>query len=358
MPSERSPVPVGVVGTGGIAKEHLAYLQSSPRTRLAAVADLSPAAARHAAERWGAEAWCTSHTEMLARARPVVTHVLTPPNTHSDIVADALRAGSHVICEKPLAATGEELRMLLALAQEKGLWLLEDQNYRWNDPVLQLQDQVRSGRLGQVREVEVRMALRLRDGGAFADPHLRSPAHDLPAGVLHDLLPHLVYLGLLFAPQAAHPERVSAHWSNHGGEDGLWRWDDLDATLIAEGVHLRIRFSSQTRPEALALTVRGDQGEATVDLFQPHLLVRSPRPVGKELTPVVDHVVNGVGLARSGVRNLVQKLLQHSPYHGMHRFLDATYLALQTGAEPPLTPQDMDDTARLVDLLLLAENQR
>ena len=352
------PVRVGVVGTGTITAEHLAYLSGSPRTRVVAVADLSPASASWAAGRWGADAWFTSHRELLAAARPEVVHVLTPPTTHPAIVADCLRAGAHVICEKPLAPTAADLAGLRDLADANGLWLLEDQNYRWNDPVLALRALIAEGRLGEVRDVEVRMALRLRDGGAFADPHLRSSAHDLPAGPIHDVLTHLAYLGLLFVPGAADAERISAHWSNHGADDGLWRWDDLDATIVAGPCHLRLRFSASTRPEAFSLVVRGDLGEAETDLFQPYLTVRAPRAVGKELTPVVDHVMNGSRMAAAGARNLVQKLLQHSAYHGLHRFLEATYAALQTGGPPPLSHRDIEAATVLIDRLVAPENQR
>lgn len=351
-------ISVGVIGAGTITKEHLSYLSTSPRTRLASVADLSSASAAYAAERWGADQWYTSHTGLLDESRPMVVHVLTPPTTHQEIVADALRAGAHVICEKPLATTPDELATLHELASGRGLWLLEDQNYRWNDPVLALQTLVTSGRLGPVREVEVRMALRIRDGGPFADRHLRSPAHDLPAGPIHDLLPHLVYLGLLFAPEAARPERVSAHWSNCGGDDGMWRWDDLDATLIAGASHLRLRFTATTRPETFSITLRGELGEAETDLFQPYLTVRAPREVGPQLTPIVNHVSNGLRLAQAGVCNLMQRLLQHSTYHGLHRFLELTYAALQDGGEPPLSYRDIEDTARVIELLLSEENRR
>lgn len=154
------------------------------------------------------------------------------------------------------------------------------------------------------------------------------------------------------------PERASVHWSNHGTDDGLWRWDDLDATLIATGDHLRLRFSATTRPEAFAISVRGDEGEASTDLFQPYSAVRKPRSVGKQLSPIADHLLNGTSLAVSGVRNLAQRLLQHSTYHGLERFLDLTYAALQQGRQPPISFEDIDDTARLVDLLLLPEHQR
>ncbi len=352
------PVRVGVIGTGTITAEHLAFLTASPRTHVVAVADLSPASARYAADRWGADAWYTSHRELLAAARPEVVHVLTPPTTHPSIVADCLRAGVHVICEKPLAPTGAELAALRDLADGAGLWLLEDQNYRWNDPVLALEDLVREGRIGEVRDVDVRMALRFRDGGAFADPHLRSSAHDLPAGPIHDVLTHLAYLGLLFVPGAADADRISAHWSNHGADDGMWRWDDLDATIVAGPCHLRLRFSASTRPEAFSIVVRGDLGEAETDIFQPFLTVRAPRSVGKELTPIVNHVVNGSKLAGAGARNLVQKLLQHSSYHGLHRFLEATYAALQAGGPPPLAYRDIEAAAVLVDRLVAPENRR
>lgn len=351
MPHPR-PLRVGVVGTGAISAPHLRYLSASPRTELVAVADLSPAAASWTARRWGAAAARTSHADLLEQDRPDVVHVLTPPPTHARIVTDALAAGAHVVCEKPLAATVSELVPLQEAARAADRWLLEDQNYRFNDPVLQLQELVSSGRLGAVQEVEVRVALPLRGGGAFDDPHLRHPAHDLPAGPLHDLLPHLVYLGLLFVPDAADAERVTAHWSNHGGDDGLWRTDDLDALVLSGPVHLRLRLSTRTRPDAFALTVRGDRGEAATDLFQPHLHVRAPRPVGAQLTPVVDHVANGAALARAGVRNLKDKLLQHSAYHGLERLLERTYTALQEGGGPPVSPRDVLDTARLTDRLV------
>lgn len=356
--TRRGPLRAAVIGTGGITKAHFSYLSRSPRARIVGVADLSPASARYAAERWEADAWFTSHHDLLESAAPDVVHVCTPPTTHAVIVADCLRAGAHVICEKPLAPTRAELLELGRLAQSKSLWLLEDQNYRYNDPLLSLQQTVAAGAIGEVLDVDVRMALDFRSGGAFSDPHLRNPAHDLPAGAVHDVLTHLVYTGLLFLPHMHEPERASVHWSNHGPDDGLWRWDDLDATLIAQGKHLRLRFSSSTRPEAFSIVVRGDKGEASTDLFQPYTAVRKARSVGKQLTPIADHIVNGTGLAASGVRNLVQRLLQHSTYHGLERFLDLTYMALESGQEPPLSFKDIDDTAKLLDLLLLPEHQR
>jgi predicted dehydrogenase len=342
---------VGVVGAGGIAVEHLDFLAGRGGVEIVAVADRSPATARWAADRWGVAQWRTDHRALL-ELQPDVVHVLTPPPTHAEIARDALRAGAHVLAEKPLVPTRSELHELHDLAHSVDRWLLEDQNYRWNDGVLWLRDVVRSGRLGDVRDVEVAIALPIREGGAFADPHLPSPAHRLPGGVLHDFLPHLAYLGLEFAPGLEHAARIDAIWSNLGGDDGLWRADDLDATVVDGPVKLRLRFSSQTRPDRFELTVRGTEGDAAVDLFQPFERLRAPRPVGRQLTPLVNQAANGAAMVRQAGRNFGQKLTQHTPYHGMRRFLDLVYDRLRDGGEPPLSFEQIDASALLVERLV------
>lgn len=340
----------GVVGAGGIAPAHLDALARRDDVRLVGVADRSPATARWAAERWGAGTWHTDHAALLAAGVDVV-HVLTPPETHLAIARDALEAGAHVVVEKPITPTRAELASLHEAAVAADRWLLEDQNYRWNDGVLWLQRLVADGSLGEVRDVEVAMAVPIRAGGTFADPHLPSSTHRLPAGVLHDFLPHLAYLALMFAPGAEEAKEVAAIWSNHGGDDGLWRADDLDAVVVHEDVHVRLRISAQTSPDRFAVTVRGTAGDATVDLFQPYERKRIGRPVGQQLTPLVNQAANGVALVRQAGRNVRQKVAQHTPLHGLQRFVGLVYDRLAEGGDPPVTYAEIDAAARLVERL-------
>jgi hypothetical protein len=71
----------------------------------------------------------------------------------------------------------------------------------------------------------------------------------------------------------------------------------------------------------------------------------------------VNHVVNGVQLARSGAANLRDKLLQRTAYEGLHALLEQTYDALRDGHTPPVSPADVDAASRLVDALLAEENR-
>ncbi len=353
-----SPLRAAAIGTGKISEEHLKFLTgpgaAAGVSRLVGVCDLSPALARFAAKRFGADDAYTDYADMLARAKPDVVHILTPPHTHARLVGDCLAGGAHVVVEKPVAPTHAEFMTLWDASQRAGRRLVEDHNYRFNGPVLAIEQLVADGAIGDVREVDVRMALAVRGPGSrYMDACLPHPSHRLPCGVIHEFVSHLCYLALRFLPST---DRVAAAWSKHG-TDALFKHDDLDALVIGGPVHARLRFTSHSGPDAFEVTVRGTDGWAQTDLFQPHVRVVKPRPGGKQLSPLVNQFANGVELARSSVRGFRNKVMQRTPYEGLGTFLGKTYAALQSGGEPPVTFDDMDRVSRLIDALLAAENQ-
>jgi predicted dehydrogenase len=349
-----APLRAAVIGTGKVSEEHLRFLAADPRVSLEAVCDLSPALARYAVEKFGARQAFSQSAKMLAEARPDVVHVLTPPHTHVKLVSEVLEAGSHVIVEKPVAPTYPEFQQLWALAQSRGKRIIEDHNYRFNEPVQAIEKMMRQGELGEIREVDVRMALAIRKaGGRYADTSLPHPSHRLPAGVLHEFITHLCYLTLRFLPSF---ERVAAAWSNHGGQ-GPFKYDDLDALVIGGPVHARIRFTCHASPDCFALTVRGTRGWAETDLFQPYLRTVVPRKGGAQLSPLVNQFANGATLMKASVAGLGNKIMQKTAYEGLRIFLDQTYDALRLGHEPPVTFDDMDRAGRLIEALLDHRNR-
>ena len=362
VPGGTRPLRAAAIGTGKISEEHLKFLAGPGAargvSRLVGVCDLSPSLATFAAKRFGADDAYTDYADMLARAKPDVVHILTPPHTHARLVGDCLAAGAHVVVEKPVAPTHAEFLSLWDASQKAGRRLVEDHNYRFNGPVMEIERLAKAGRLGTIYEVDVRMALAVRgEGSRYMDACLPHPSHKLPAGVIHEFISHLCYLSLRFLPDADQPwDRVGAAWSKHA-TDPLFRHDDLDALVIGGPVHARLRFTSHSGPDAFEVTVRGSKGWAQTDLFQPHLRLVVPRPGGKQLSPLVNQFANGVELARASVRGFRNKVMQRTPYEGLGTFLGKTYDALQAGTEPPVTFDDMDRVSRLIDALLAAENQ-
>lgn len=353
MSVNTSVLRAATIGAGKISQEHLRFLSGCPAARLVGVCDLSPAVADFAARKFNAQAPYTDYARMLADAAPDVVHVLTPAATHARLVSDCLAAGAHVIVEKPVAPTHAQFMALWALAQSKNRRLIEDHNYRFNEPVLAMQKLVANDTLGEVREVEVRMSLPLREpGNRYADAGLPHSSHALPAGVLHEFITHLAYLALRFMPAV---DRVAARWSNQGS-DGLFKFDDLDAMIFAGAVHGRIRFSSAGGPDVFMLSVRGTRGWATADLFGPYLHVVAPRG-GRRAAGPLHLLAQGWDLTTAGIRGLRNRVMQRTAYEGLQTFLSLTYDALCRGEEPPVSFADMDGASRLIDAMLDEANR-
>lgn len=103
--SAQKRLSVAVVGLG-IGRNHLQAYQTLPQLfDIAAVCDLDRDKADKAKAEFGAGAAFTDVTELLRTARPDIVDICTPPNTHRALIEQALAAGLHVICEKPLTGS-------------------------------------------------------------------------------------------------------------------------------------------------------------------------------------------------------------------------------------------------------------
>jgi scyllo-inositol 2-dehydrogenase (NADP+) len=115
--------------------------------------------------------------------------VNTPNNTHLDYAVRALRAGKHVLIEKPAAATGAQVKQLFDLGREQNKHVMIYQNRRYDSGFLSTKEVIQSGRLGDLIEVTFRMD-RYK---AAIGPKSFKESKDTPAnGLVYDLGPHLI----------------------------------------------------------------------------------------------------------------------------------------------------------------------
>jgi predicted dehydrogenase len=110
---------VGLIGAGHFGRYHALKLAGAKRAKLIGLADASPERAKTVA--WEAGCPVKSVDEILAAAQAVV--IAAPAEFHYDLAARALKAGKHVLVEKPIAATLAQATDLAALARDAGLVL-------------------------------------------------------------------------------------------------------------------------------------------------------------------------------------------------------------------------------------------
>ncbi|MFD2718670.1 Gfo/Idh/MocA family oxidoreductase [Hymenobacter monticola] len=129
-----------------------------------------------------------SVAELLAEPSIELVVVNTPSNTHFELASQALRAGKHVLLEKPVATSVAQLQELLALAKQAGRHLLAYHNRRWDTDFGAVRRVVESGQLGQLIEVHFRFD---RYKPTLNPKKFKEEV--LPgSGLLYDLGPHLI----------------------------------------------------------------------------------------------------------------------------------------------------------------------
>ncbi|WP_420450780.1 Gfo/Idh/MocA family protein [Ilumatobacter sp.] len=340
---------VAIVGCGGIAHDHLSAIADLDDVSVVAVCDSSAALAEFACDRYATGPAFTDAQAMLDAVPADVVHVLTPPHTHEAICRMAIEAGCDVVCEKPVAPDAGSAAEVLAHAEASGVRLIESQNLRYNDVVLQIDEMIAERRLGKVREVEVSLCLDLT-GGHFGDENLPGPGVRLRGGAVHDFLPHLVYLFLHYGSgDRGEIEDVHGVVENRSGNLRVG-YDSLDVLVTSGSARGRLHIASDVAPDVFRLRVRGDEGSVEADFYSPYVRFEGGANVGKRAP--LEQMISGLGLTASGVRNLRDKVLRHGTMHGLGRLLDEFYDAVRVGGAVPVRPEMILATARGVDRVL------
>ncbi|CAN5631661.1 Gfo/Idh/MocA family oxidoreductase [soil metagenome] len=125
-----SQIGIGIIGGGGIAAEgHISGYLNDPRCKVVALWDMDEAKVREQAQRLGATGatFCTSLEELLSRDDIQAVSVCTPDHLHGEHAHAALRAGKHVLCEKPMTTTREDAAQLVQDVRDTGLIFLVGQ---------------------------------------------------------------------------------------------------------------------------------------------------------------------------------------------------------------------------------------
>ncbi len=142
---------VGVIGTGGMGREHIANLSALDGVDVVVVADIDESAATSAASISGAEASTDPSSVVLDTALDAVV-IASPDDTHAELAIAAVECGKHVLCEKPLASTAADAERVVAAERAAGGALVQVGFMRQFDPA-HLQLRAAMADLGSLRHL-------------------------------------------------------------------------------------------------------------------------------------------------------------------------------------------------------------
>jgi UDP-N-acetylglucosamine 3-dehydrogenase len=249
------PLRAGVVGLGMMGRNHVrVWDEAVDGVELVAVTDPDPTALARATA--GRRARGFEDVErMLAEEELDLVSVVAPTSLHLATTLAAIRAGAHVIVEKPIAATREEATEMIAAAEDAGVLLTVGHIERFNPAIRELQRRLAAGELGRIFQIS---ATRL---GPF-------PARIRDVGVVVDLAPH--DLDVMRYLVASEPVRIYAETERRIHTD---HEDLFNGTIkFANGVVGVLNINWLTPTKRRLLTVTGERGMYVADYISQDLV--------------------------------------------------------------------------------------
>jgi UDP-N-acetyl-2-amino-2-deoxyglucuronate dehydrogenase len=315
------PVGVAVIGAGAIAQAHLYGFQRSAQARLVAVADVDEARAKVAAERFGVGLTYRDYQDVLARDDVQAVSICTPPFTHVEMATATLRAGKHVLCEKPVTSTLAGLDAIAEAERDSGRIFSVVFQLRFGRGAQQVRLLLDEGRFGRLT-LGLAETLWFRDD-QYYDVDWRGTWAQECGGATSSLAVHLVDCLLWFMGE---PESVYA-------EAGTFRarieQDDTSAAVV--------RFQNGAIGQITSTVSSFGQERSRLELYGTELTAVSRGPVYDSTT---DFLLSGADASRAAaLRQEVDERVP--PGHAiLHEGAIVDFLDAIRDGRPPLAGVD------------------
>lgn len=140
----------GIIGTGIIAKKHIAAIGQVGHASAEAVCDVNIGAANQFAQEHDIKKVYGDYQDLLSDPSIEAVSICTPSGTHGEIVKAAARAGKHILCEKPIETTKEKIDDLIAVVENSGVKMQCVYQRRFLDGPQKAKELLDSGKMGRV----------------------------------------------------------------------------------------------------------------------------------------------------------------------------------------------------------------
>ncbi len=321
-----------IVGTGNIAHSHArAFLEFKDRCAVTALADIVPEKAADFGRRLGLSAKAfESHRALLESEDIDLVTICTPPFTHAEIAGDFLRAGKHVIVEKPMAASLEECDRLVGLAAKCGKVFSPIAQNRFRTPTMRLKKTLESGLIGRILHAQVDSFW--WRGRSYYDLWWRGTWEKEGGGCT---LNHAVHHIDLLLWMKGMPESVSAVIANAAHDNA--EVEDLSVAILkyADGSLAQITASVVHHGEEQQLVFQGTDARVSVPFRVTASLPKA----------------NGFGMPNTELEKRITDFHDGLPevHHEAHAGqIDDALRAVETGSKPMIGAEDGRNALQII----------
>jgi predicted dehydrogenase len=361
-PTATRAVRAGVIGLGWAGEQHIAGYAQLPGAELVAIAGLEEERGRELAERYKAPHFFADYEELIARDDIDAVSVAVPNHLHAPIGMAVLRAGKHLLCEKPLALNGDEAKMMVDAAEAAGKVIQVAFNRRRRGDAQVLKRYIDEGGLGRIYYAK---AYWMRRSGIPGLGSWFTSKQQAGGGPLIDLGIHVLDLALWMLGEPAVRSVSASTYAEFGprgrggspgsgktGTSATYEVEDLATSFIRleGGTTLLLEASWATYSSAgddFGVILYGTEGGAEIDVknYGEEGTLRIFNDVGGIPADVAPRVRRGEG-HQGVIREFIETIHSgeeplRSGLEGLRRarIIDACYASAEQGREVEV-PED------------------
>jgi len=333
---------VGIVGGGHIvAYRHLPVFQKIGHVKVVAICDKNESIGKSVARRFGIDRYYNDLSAMLRDELDVVD-ICTPIQTHAQLAIEAMEFGRHVLVEKPLAMSVEDVDRMYKVADEKHVKLCAVHQNIFNPIVRKAKRLVDEGAVGDLVSVDVGTFV-TRDYQLCLDKN--HWCHKLPGGIFFETIPHPVYLLQLFLgkiePTCVAAEKLHFSWM---------KADEIKVLIKAEKAVGSLMASCNFPYHGDTLNVVGTKLGLQVDLWARSMIkygrrTENPYSIGKSNLGIARQSFGLIGTTVKNAFTIATGGVKVSAHYGfIQHFLES----IMNDTEPPVSRDEARETVRVV----------
>ncbi len=339
---------VAVIGFGGMGRWHSRNLLASDACFLTGVFDIDKKKYEYIEtdERYKGISTYESFDAILADDKVDIVTIAVPNDLHMALSVAAMKAGKHVICEKPVCLGSDELESIFAVSRETGKLFTVHQNRRWDSDYLMVKDIYASGELGEIFNIESRVL------GSHGIPGDWRGYKIHGGGMILDWGVHLIdqMLGIVYDKRVERVYCHCEHVTNYEVDDGF----KLDL-YFEGGITARIEVGTSHFIKLPRFFVNGSNGSALVETWNSDgRVVCCKNWDDKDVIPVI----TAAGLTKTMAprsKDTITEYTVPSPKADVHDFYRNFRLAVDGEAEQIVTHAQVMRVMKIMEAALRSD---
>lgn len=335
---------VGAVGGGHILEHrHLPVLKKMNNVEVKAVCDIQEPVAERVAKEFGISKYYTNFSEMLKEENLDFVDICTPPKTHVSLAIEAMENGVHVLAEKPLGMSTDEVDEMYSVADKNNVKLCVVHQNLYNPAFLKAKELVDSGVVGDIVNIEVGTYCQKNNEVVKNGTHW---AHKLPGGIAFELLPHPLYIMQVFLKNSS-PHSLLTRKT---GDYPWLKTDDTRVLVNADNGSGLVIVNVNSPYHGDTLNIFGTKMYLMIDLWGRSIIKYKPKTedplsVGKANLDLASQSLGILGTTISNTLTMGLSGIKVSAHYG---FIEAFVNALEKGKKMPVSKEDAKENVLLV----------